>query len=116
MLKRIISVVGILVFIFITYNLVGQILNTLKSGDRLTETETKLKELQSQNSQLKNRLAEVQTPDFVEQQARDSLGLAKDGETLVIIPEEKINLILEASKEAQIVRLPNLLGWWKVFF
>ncbi len=116
MLKKIGLILGILVMAVIAYNLIGQIINTLKSGDRVSLASDKLNQLVRENSQLRKRLEEVQSPSFVEQEARDKLSLGKDGETLVIIPREKIDLILEASKEAKEVRLPNYFGWWKVFF
>lgn len=116
MLKRILLGLVMLVFIVIAYNLTSQIFNTLKSGDRLSEATNKLTQLETENKELKKRLEKVQSQEFVEQQARDKLGLAKEGETIVIIPDEKLDQILEASREAKIVRLPNWLGWWKVFF
>lgn len=116
MLKKIGFVLGILVILIIAYNLVVQIFSTLKSGDRLTEASDKLHQLEVKNQELRKKLEEVNSSDFIEQEARNKLGLGKDGETLIIIPDEKIDLILEASKEAKIIKLPNYLGWWKVFF
>lgn len=116
MFRKIVLLLGLLILLIVIYNLMSQILQTLKSGGRVTQATEKLHQLEQKNLQLKKRLAEVQTTDFVEQQARDKLGLVKEGETLIIIPDEKIDLILEASKSAEIVRLPNPLGWWRVFF
>lgn len=116
MLKRVSLALGIFILGLIAYNLIGQIFTTLKSGDRLTQSTDKLHQLEVKNSELKKKLDTVQTNNFIEKEARNRLGLVKEGETLVIIPDEKINLILEASKSANLVRLPNWLGWWKVFF
>ncbi len=38
------------------------------------------------------------------------------GETVVVIPDEKITSVLGTSQLAAVVRLPNWLGWWRVFF
>ena len=54
--------------------------------------------------------------DFIEQQARDKLGLAKEGETIVIIPEEKINQVLGMAKQVVEPRLPNWQGWLRLFW
>lgn len=116
MFKKIVLALGILILLIIAYNLVGQIFQTLKSGDRLTQASEKLHQLELKNTRLKKRLSEVNSPDFIEEEARNKLGLSKEGETLIIIPDEKLNQILEASREAKMIKFPNWLGWWKVFF
>ena len=100
----------------IVYNLISQINSSLKAGDRLTETTEVLHSLQVQNEKLKQQLQEVKTPQFIEQQARDKLGLARPGETVVIIPIDKLNQVLGASQSATIVRLPNWMGWLRLFW
>ena len=80
--------------------------------DQATE---KLHKLEVENRNLKNKLENVKSNDFIEEEARNKLGLAKEGEIIVIIPDETIDLIL-GKKKAEIVRLPNYLGWWRVFF
>lgn len=111
---------GFLLLIFLTilfaYNLIGQIFNTLKSGERLDQVVQKLHQLEVKNRELKKRLEEVKSPEFLEQQARDKLGLAKEGETVVIIPQEKIDQILGASRDKEEGKLPNWLGWLRLFF
>jgi len=116
MLKKIIYGVAILIVLFITYNLVRQITQAVKSGERLSEATEEVFKLQLKNKELKKKLSQIQSADYIEQQARDKLGLSKKGETVVIIPEDKLKLVLEASQSAQIIRLPNWLGWLKVFF
>ena len=74
-----------------------------------------LYKLQNENKELKKKLARIKALDFIEAEARDKLGLSKKGETVVIIPEDKLKLVMGASQSAQI-RLPNWLGWLKVFF
>lgn len=87
----------------------------IKSGERLSDSVNAVYKLEIKNKELKKRLAEVQSPDFIEKEVRNKLGLSKKGETVVVIPEDKLKLILGASTSAQI-RLPNWLGWLKVFF
>lgn len=115
MLKKLIYGSIIIVVLVIAYNLLIQITQAVKSGERLSEATEQLYNLQKKNQELKKKLLQIQSPDFIESQARDKLGLSKAGETVVIIPEDKLKLLMEASAPAQI-RLPNALGWWKVFF
>ncbi len=100
----------------IAFNLVAQILNTIKSGDRLSIQAEIVYNLEAKNRELKKKLTHIQSPQFIEEQARNKLGLSKSGETIVVIPEEKLKQVLGASNSAQIVRLPNWLGWFRVFF
>lgn len=116
MVKKIVIISIVLVVLVIAYNLINQISAAFKSGERLTKEAEKLYQLEAKNKQLKQKLSEVESGNFIETQARDKLGLSKKGETVVIIPQHKINEVLEASSSAQSTKLPNWLGWLKVFF
>ncbi len=116
MIKKIIYGVVIFLSLLIAYNLLQQITQAIKSGERLSAATDALYNLQAKNKDLKKKLSEIQTPDFIEQAARDKLGLSKKGETVVIIPDQTMKLLLSASGSAQVARLPNPLGWWRVFF
>lgn len=116
MIRKIILVAIILLVLGFAYNLLVQITKALRSGERLsTQAETVYK-LEAKNKELKKKLSEIESPEFIEEQARDKLGLGRPGETVVIIPEEKLKLILGASQSAEEVRLFNWLGWLKVFW
>ena len=100
----------------LAYNLIRQINDALRSSERLSARAEAVYQLEAKNKELKNKLSRIQLPEFIEQQARDKLGLGRGGETIIIIPEEKIKQILGASESAQEIRLPNWLGWIRVFF
>lgn len=106
----------IIVILFIAYNLINQIIEATRSGERLSEAANVVNKLEIKNKQLKNKLSQIKSPEFIEAEIRNKLGLGKQGETIVVIPDEKIKEILQASDSAKEVRLPNPLGWWKVFF
>lgn len=115
MTKKIIIGIIILIVLFLAYKLFSQILYALKSEDRLTQAAEVVYELENKNKQLQKKLSEAQSPKFIESQARNKLGLSKKGETIVIIPEDTLKLVLGTSQSAQL-RLPNWLGWLKVFY
>ncbi|OGE14168.1 hypothetical protein A3F00_05305 [Candidatus Daviesbacteria bacterium RIFCSPHIGHO2_12_FULL_37_11] len=114
--KKIAVAFGLILFLVITWNIIGQIISTLKSGERLNNAVSELHNLEVKNKELKEKLEEVKNPDFIETQARDKLGLVREGEILVIIPQEKIDSILGLTKKAEEVRLQNWKGWLKLFF
>ncbi len=115
MVKKLALGLIILVSLIIAYNLIIQIMSAMKSGERLSSVADAVYKLEAKNKALQDKLTQVQSPDFLEEEIRNKLGFAKKGETVVVIPDDKLKLVLGASTSAQI-RLPNWLGWVKVFF
>lgn len=115
MIRKIVLGLIILAILVTVYKLLTQIIDATKSGERLSQAADMVYQLEAKNRQLKNKLVQTQSPQYLEEEVRNKLGLAKKGETVVIIPEEKLKLVLGASSAAQ-TRLPNWLGWLKVFF
>lgn len=115
MVNKFVVVIILIIGLVAGYNLISQIIQATKSGERLSEAADAVYRLEIKNKELKNKLENIQSPQFIEEEVRNKLGFGKAGETMVIIPDEKIKQILGASESAAI-RLPNWLGWWKVFF
>ena len=115
MVKKITFGIIILIVIVVAYNLINQIISTLSVSDRLGQALESVHQAEIKNKELKKKLSEIKSPEFIEEQARDKLGLAKPGETVVIIPDEKIKEILGATSSSE-PKFPNWLGWFKVFF
>lgn len=115
MIKKIALTVAILALVVIVYKLFNQISNTLNVSNRLNKQVESLSKAEIKNRELKEKLSQIKSPQFIEEVARNKLGLAKPGETIVIIPDEKIRQILGASQTA-LTRLPNWLGWLKLFW
>ena len=114
--RKVVNAIIILIVLIVIYNLIGQIITTLRSGDRLEQAISSLHSLETRNKELKERLNLVKSAEFLEQQARDNLGLVQPGETVIIIPEYKLQSILGATQEAIEPRLPNWQGWLRLFF
>jgi len=115
MIKKIILGLIMLIIGLFAYSLITRTMEAVKSGERLSQSAEAVFQLESRNKILKKKLSAIQSTDFIEEEVRNKLGFVKKGETVVVIPEEKLKLVLGASKSAQ-VRLPNWLGWLKVFF
>ncbi len=116
MVRRLLTISIIIGFIFILYGMFHQIYNSLEAGNRLDRELNKLAELQKKNSELKKRLADVETHQFIEQQARDKLNLTREGETMVIIPEHELQKVLGIEQKSVEIKLPNWMGWLKLFY
>lgn len=116
MIKKIVPIAIIGIVLLIAYNLIMQITNAVRSQERLSAQAETVYQLEAKNKQFKKKLLEIQSEQFIEEQARNKLGLSKEGETIVIIPEDTLKLVMGATASAQAERLPNWLGWWRVFW
>ncbi len=83
-----------------------------KAGNRLIEARKKLSQAQAEKQVLWKQKAEADRPEYFERIARDRLGMAKPGETVIILPEslKQTDAKLAAKEE------PNWQKWLKVFF
>jgi len=87
----------------------------MEAKKEIREAEQNLSNLEEKNRQLQERLKEVKSPEFIEKEAREKLGLAKPGETVYILPP---NVAYLPRQEENIPKeeLPNWQKWWKLFF
>jgi cell division protein FtsB len=78
----------------------------------LQTSQKELTRLQTKNSELDKQLQLVESPEFIEKEAREKLNLAKPGETIILIGQP-------SSKEEQQKNIPtetNWRMWWNEFF
>lgn len=108
-----------IIFIFGLYLIVsfGRDLWVLyqKTGE-IAKSELKRENLRKENEILQKQFEYVKSSGFVEKEAREKLGLAREGETVIILPEnlkEKIELLAPQEKEKS---LSNWEKWWRLFF
>ena len=98
----------------IAVNSTGNILKLWGAGSRLSEAEQTLVEKEAENATLKARLEEVKSDEFVEREARDKLGMVREGEILVVLPQT------EESSNPQATNLPddstNWQKWMRLYF
>ncbi len=70
---------------------------------------------EQQNQELGELLAYLQSDQSLEEQARQNLNLKKPGEMVVVI-ENKKNLLDAAEADKQANQASNLEKWWSYFF
>jgi len=73
--------------------------------------------MKRENEELAKRLAETQKPEFVEREVRNKLGLVREGEAVVILPDEDTlrKLAPNLSTEPQTLPDPNWRRWLELF-
>lgn len=74
-----------------------------------------VQDLQKQKSQLSDMIEYFRSPLFQEQEARTKLGLAKPGESVVIVPLAETDQAENVQQGTQQVN-SNPLKWWLYFF
>lgn len=109
--NRVFIFIIVLLLIYLIISSIRSILELQKAGQTVLEYEKEYQEAKKKNEELKERLREVQRPEFIEREAREKLGMGKPGELIIIIPE--ITLAPERKKERN---LANWEKWWKLFF
>ena len=108
--RRLIAIAVLTLGLFFIFNLAKDTAGLWQKAEIVKKAQEKREEEEKKNQEFKRTLEFTQTDEFVEKQARDKLGLAKPGETVVILysPEATQSVTPEA--------LPNWEKWLKLFF
>ena len=116
MFKKIVALLLILTILTAIYNLGKQISAALAASDRLDASADQLNKLEQQNRELHDKLAQTSQYDFIEETARNKLGMSKPDETVVVIPQSDIEKVLGLERKPVVVQIPNWQGWLKLIF
>jgi cell division protein FtsB len=94
----------------------GTILSTNKE---IALARQKLSEIEAKNKELEKQKLIVESPSYKEKLIRDQLGFAKEGETVLILPDneilEKLSPII-AQDESEEAKVYNWQKWLKLLF
>ncbi|MDD5566535.1 MAG: septum formation initiator family protein [Candidatus Omnitrophica bacterium] len=106
----------ILILLALCISLVNSIRHFLSARNRLDVLDKRLENLQSENEKLKQDLEYVNSSEYIEKTARDSLGMAFEGETVVILPDdEEFKVLPEKPPEEIVLPEPNWKKWMQLF-
>ena len=106
--SRSIQIIIIIAGISLIVNLSKDIMRLLRSGDELKLAEQKVIELEEERVLLKEKKEYYQSEEFVEEVARNKLNMSKEGETIVILPEDVQGIL--GTKNSQ---MPEFIPSWK---
>lgn len=82
-----------------------------KSGEQVHLAQIQLQQEEAKNQALKKKLAEIDSPKFIEKEAREKLGYGKEGETILILPDQKE----VDSSQLTVDSKPNWQKWWDLY-
>jgi cell division protein FtsB len=113
MKRKVIGWAVLITGVVLCVKLVGNISRLINMGGRVTQEEKKLADAQNLNKQLKDKLLEVQTPQYMEREAREKLGYGKPGEVVLVIPgqDQTSNHKLQTTTNNE----PNWVKWRKLY-
>lgn len=93
----IINMILILLAISVSYSAVRMVRNVVMVRTQSEEITKKIEDLKHKKQELELTLAEIQTREVVEREAKTRLNLKKPGEeVVVVVPEKKMNVLQES--------------------
>lgn len=117
--NRISRVLVLLLAALFSLSLLHNISDILSADQKIAQASSRLDKLKQENERLEAEVKKGESPEFKEKQARDKLGLAREGEiVLVLPPPETLKIISPLTEEEEELTLPepNWKKWRKLFF
>lgn len=102
----------IIILLLLIKNIVSSILSLRQNSHIVTSLRQQEVAEKQKREFLKQQLYFSNTPEFIENQAREKLGMVKPGEYVVLAPPPKI----EEKKPVALDTSPNWKKWWNLFF
>ena len=111
-MKKIASIIILILSLAIIINLVTSIYTLWKKQDLLSHAKKELSEEKKQYEDLQKKLSKVKSIDFIEAEARNKLFLTKQNESEILMGDE----IKKATPSARKNEDPNWKQWFMFFF
>lgn len=121
MKQKLVNIMGlvlpILVFLILASSLVKSVTRIKQGNEIIKKTESRLEKINEENRKLEEQVQIVSSPEYVEKQLRDKMGLVKEGEVVLVLPEPEIvkKLVPNISFDEVVPLKPNYLKWFDLF-
>lgn len=109
---RLIRPIVWLISFILVISLTRSVFSLLAKRDIVQTQKEELARLEAENRLLEEARLQAQTPEFIEKAAREKLGLVKDGEVVVMLPQGQEAPGAAGAGES----IPNWKKWWGLFF
>jgi len=115
--QKLFIAVLILILFFIVVNFIGAWLKSSKVHQEINNLEQEITNLQKDTGKLTELIQYFNSNAYIEEKARVDLGLKKEGEKVVLVPDDiKKNLLNTENQEKSENELSNPKKWWHYFF
>lgn len=108
----------ILLSILLVISLTRNILKIRGADKKIEDAKRGLEDSRVESQELKVEIEALQSDEYIEKQLRDKLGLARESEIILVLPEEEILKKLAPRKENEEEALPDPLWkqWLNLFY
>lgn len=113
--KKILSLIILFLGLYLIANLIGNAWRLFSAGGRVDQVRFETEALEVEVETLKTQRDFFASQEFVEQQARNELGLARPGETVVILPDT-LPPVYDFAEEEKKAEVPVWRQWLQLFF
>ena len=106
-----------LVVLFSLVSLIGNFIRIRRGSERLSETRSQIEILKEEQSKLLDQIAFAESTTYKEAQMRNSLGLAKEGEIVLVLPDDDVlrRLAPRIPEEPKEIPKENWEKWMELF-
>src|SRR3990167_9375698 len=110
---RFVQLIRIIVGLVLAYNSLQKIMSFRGTSQKVVGAQKRLEQLKEENERLKNDLEYKKSERFIEEEIRNKLGLAREGEEVFAVPKD-------VDRESLIVNedegKPNWQKWRQLLF
>ena len=116
-LEKLAPYAGYGVLVFLVFSLLGSISRIKDVGSQIDRERDKVDKIKQESEELHKNLDIVKSEEFIEKQLRDNLGLAKEGEIVVILPDTEMvkKFAPREEEDEKPVLNPNWKEWMYLF-
>lgn len=106
-----------LLIILLSISVVRNVAKAREIRSEIAKEQAKVDKVKAENAALQKQIQETQNAAFIEKEVRDKLGLVKEGEAIVILPDEDTlkKLAPVTPTEENILPDPIWQRWLKLF-
>lgn len=117
-MKKYIKYIALIVTLFVIFSVIRTTIGLLGKGGALEEARNEVALLEKEQAELLELREKVESDEFVEKEARNRLGLAKNGEKIVVLPPKDVLARLAPPSEEKefLEELPIWKRWVRLFF
>jgi cell division protein FtsB len=103
--------------LILVVSVVRNIRKTITIRSAVGQSQAKIDKIKEENAKLEKEIAQAQGEAFIEKQVRDKLGLVKEGEAIVVLPDEDTlrKLAPQLPEETDTLPDPIWRKWLKLF-
>lgn len=107
---------GLTIFVFLSFW--NSFLNFKQAEKRVEEKKRYIEGLKKEKENLENKVREIKSEAYIEKRLRDDLSMAKEGEIIVVLPEDEVIRSLSTKKDSEVGGKLDLPNWrkWLIFF